>query len=201
VEAALVERRYDLPRRGALPSVDAPAQDHKAYAPTPWRLLRHVLPPDEVTDTDVLLDLGCGAGRVLLEAGHTHPFRRLVGVEVAPELAATARELLQRNADVLGGRPWEIVTADVTDYEVPDDVTVVYLFDPFTGPVFDAAVGALLASVDRRPRRVRVVYLVPTELARLEATQRVVAVRRGAAGWWRTGGRYEYYVGDLTPGA
>ena len=135
----------------------------------------------------------------MLEAAERYPFRRLVGVEVVPELAQAARELLRRNQHRLRGGAWEIVTADVLDYEVPDDVTVAYFFDPFTGPVFEAVLGKLEASVDRRPRRIRIVYLVPIEVASLERSGRVVPVRRGTAGWLRTGGRYDYLVADLEP--
>jgi SAM-dependent methyltransferase len=202
LDVALVERRYDVPPPDQVPASSAVLSEyHKAYAPTPWRVLRHVLPPDEVSNTDVFLDFGCGAGRVLLQAGDRYPFRRLVGVEVMPELAAAGRALLERNKYRLDGRPWEIVTTDVVDYEVPDDVTVAYLFDPFTGPVFDAAIAALEESVDRRPRRVRLVYLVPVEIARLEGSNRVILVRRGTTGWLKTGGRYDYFVGDLMPRA
>jgi SAM-dependent methyltransferase len=158
-----------------------------------------VLPPDEVSDADVFLDLGCGAGRVLLQAGDRYRFQRVLGVELDPELADRATALLERNAHRLRGRAWEVQAVDVVDFVVPDDVTVAYLFDPFTGPVFDAALGALLASVDRRPRLLRIVYLVPVELDRILRTTRVVPVRRGTIGWWRSGGRYDYFVGDLTP--
>jgi len=193
LEVVLVERRYDLPPVEAAP----PAREHhKAYAPSPWRLLGRLLPAGDAGAHDVFLDLGCGAGRVLLEAAERHPFRRVIGVELEPSLAAAARELLERNVPE---RRWEVVTADASEYEVPDDVTVAYLFDPFTGPVFDAVIARLEASVGRRPRRVRILYVVPVELDRLRG--RVTPVRRGSAGWLRTGGRYEYLVADLMPPA
>jgi SAM-dependent methyltransferase len=199
IERALVERRYDL---SPLASVADPApahEEHNAHAPTPWRLLPHILQPGDVGQTDVFVDFGCGTGRVMLEAAARYPLRRLAGVEIAPELAAAARALLSHNERYLRGRPWEVVTADVLDYEIPDDLTVAYLFDPFTGSVFDGVISRLEASVDRRPRRVRIVYVVPNELERLTRTGRVRTVRHGTAGWLRSGGRYEYFVGDLMP--
>src|SRR3954463_9073525 len=106
-----------------------------------------MLPVAEVSETDVFLDFGCGAGRVMLEAAERYPFSRLVGVEVAPELAQAARTLLRVNEKLVRGRPWEVVSADVLQFEVPDDVTVTYLFDPFTGPVFQGALAKLEASL------------------------------------------------------
>src|SRR3954451_15212378 len=180
---------------------DVAEEHHKAYAPSPPGLLRRLLPVDEVTRDDVFVDFGCGAGRVVMEAAERYPFRRVVGVEHSPELAAQARALLDGHTARLRTGAWEIVTADVVDYEVPDDITVAYLFDPFTGPVFDAVASKLEDSVQRRPRTLRIVYLVPTELARLERHAGLRRVRSGTARRWRTGGRFDYFVGDLLPQA
>jgi predicted RNA methylase len=148
---------------------------------------------------DVLVDFGCGDGRVLLEAAERYPFRRVVGVEAVPELAEAARRLLERNEHLLGRCAWEIVEADVVDWEIPDDVTVAYLFDPFTGPVLDAVVAGLEESVERAPRRVRIVYVTPSELERVLRSGRVRRLRAGATSRLSTFGRYRYFVGELTP--
>jgi len=199
-EVALVERRYR--RVAALRSEDGTehrdAEHRKAYAPSPWRLLSHLLPVGDVGESDVFADFGCGKGRILLEATERYPFKRVIGIEVDPRLADAARELMVDNEARLNGRAWEVVITDVRNYAIPDDLTVAYFFDPFTGPVFEAVISSLEASVRRCPRRVRIVYLVPSEITSLHA--RVTPVRRGTAGWLRTGGRYEYFVGDLISG-
>jgi SAM-dependent methyltransferase len=199
LEVLLVERHYVLPagRMAAVPV--PPGEHHKAYAPTPWRLLRHLLPPEEVDERDVFLDVGCGKGRVMLEAGETYRFSRIIGVEAIPELADAASALLTSNEHRLRGCSWDVVRADAAKYDVPDDVTVAYLFDPFTGPAFQAALAQLEASVDRRPRLVRLIYLAPTEIDSLLRLERVVPLRQGVTGWLTTGGRYKYFVGDLMP--
>ena len=83
-----------------------------------------------------------------------------------PEQLAASRGRL-RCQDV------QLVTADVTSFEMPDDVTVVYMRDPFGGAVFTAALDAMVASVDRAPRRVRISYSIPREHDRLMASGRV----------------------------
>src|SRR5438552_5880759 len=131
LEVALVERRY-----AGSPPPTPPAWDwkthEKASAPTPWRLLPYLLRPSEVSPDDVFVDFGCGDGRVLLEAAHLYRFRRVVGVEIVPDLAEAARRRLEHNRHLLNSQRWEVVCGDVLDYEPPDDLTVAYFYDPFT---------------------------------------------------------------------
>ena len=196
-----LERRYGLPREASgivwLKDQGYAGSDRNSYAPTPWGVLERVLPVDEVSAQDVFLDLGCGMGRVLLEAGLHYPFAHLEGVELVPANAATAREVLARNEHLLRCRSWNVVTSDVVDYSPPDEATVVFLHDPFTGPVFDAAVEQLEASVERRPRRLRVVYLTPSESDRLVRSG--VVTHTGSFRVLSIGARLRYVVCELGP--
>jgi hypothetical protein len=70
----------------------------------------------------------------------------------------------------------EVIVADAAEWAVPDDVTVIYMYCPFMGPVFAAAVDRILESLDRRPRRLRLVYLNPYEHNYLLSTERFVPV-------------------------
>ena len=200
-EIVLIERHYVLPEPldPACDDHEELAEGHNAYWPSPWRLLTRMLPPAEVTTTDVFLDFGCGKGRVLLEAAERYPFSQVIGVESEPHLAASARALLRQNEPRLNSGRWEVVTADAVEYEVPDDLTVAYLFDPFTGPVFDAVILGLERSLERCPRRLRIVYLVPKEMDRLQRSPGMRALRSGTAGWLRSGGRMDYLVCELLP--
>jgi hypothetical protein len=71
------------------------------------------------------------------------------------------------------------VTADAATWQVPDDVTVAYLYDPFQGETLDAVIGQLIASVDRSPRRLRVIYVTPTGGGRFDELSRVQLIRCG----------------------
>lgn len=139
--------------------------DRTFYEATEWSTLRRVLPPAAVGLEDVFLDIGSGMGRTLLLASR-YRFRRVVGVEVAPPLAEIARRNLAR----LGADDVELLIADVTTLDVPDDVTVVFLNNPFTGETFSRAMERIVASLERRPRRVRLIYRNPLEHERVMAT-------------------------------
>jgi SAM-dependent methyltransferase len=145
-----------------------------------WRSLRAL----RATSDDVMLDYGAGLGRTLVVASRL-PFRRIVGVEVSPRLAAAAKANVARSVSAPRRADVEVVVADAVHWDVPDDITVVYLYCPFTGPVFSAAIGRLLASVDRRPRRVRLVYNNPVEHNFLLSTRRFRPVAATPDSWPR----------------
>jgi SAM-dependent methyltransferase len=120
-----------------------------------WRIIRALQPGSD----DVFLDIGSGTGRALYVASR-FPFRRVIGVEESPDLVRLAGENL-RGARWPGRAEVELVCASVTDYPIPDDVTIVYLYNPVPGPVVEAFARKLVASFDRAPRPIRIAYLNP----------------------------------------
>jgi SAM-dependent methyltransferase len=171
-----------------LEDLGLPSEDRVWHDPSEWIALHRALRRLGPTPGDVWLDVGSGMGRALLVAAR-FPFRRLIGVELSEELNRVARSNLDRSAGRLRCTDVELVTADALDYDVPDDVTVVYFYSPFVGPVFDGAVAQLFASVDRRPRPLRLLYNYPIEHNRLLETGRVRVLRADSGQWpsrpWR----------------
>ena len=135
--------------------LDAPDRVH--YEAGGWLDLPRVLRPGEVTRDDVFLDLGSGKGRIVLQAAQ-YRFARVIGVEISEDLTLIAR----RNAASFRLRARcgaiELVHSDALDYTIPDDVSVVYLFNPFRGATFASVLTRLEESVARRPRTLRVIY-------------------------------------------
>jgi SAM-dependent methyltransferase len=173
LSAALIDRRWGIETslEADLETLGFEDAHRVRYEPSSWWDLRRALRADDVAEDDVFLDLGSGKGRVVLQAAR-YPFRRVIGVELSPQLTeVAARNLTMVRSRVRAGHV-ELVTADAVDYEVPDDVTVVYIYNAFRGPVFDAAIGQILASVDRAPRHVRLIYRTAVEHERLLATRR-----------------------------
>lgn len=150
------------------------------YTASPWWTLRWLLRRSDVQPSDVLLEYGCGKGRVVLDAARRYPFRRVVGVDLAPDLTAVARGLVERERRHLRCREVTIETADATEFTVPDDVTVVYLYNPFGGATFECVCQNLLASLDRAPRLMRIIYLNPVEERAIVSTGRFRRVREAS---------------------
>lgn len=107
--------------------------------------------------SDVVVDLGAGKGRVVCAAA-AYPVRRVVGVEIDPQLAAVGR----RNALVMRGRhaPIDFRTLSATEFNY-DDATVITLFHPFGSETMHRVLKLLEASLARRPRSLRIVYCNP----------------------------------------
>jgi len=141
---------------------------------------------------DVFADLGCGKGAALLLAAE-HDIERVVGVELGEDLAAVARRNLAANRGRLRARRLDVEAVDATCWEVPDELSVVFLYCPFLGDLFSQVMDRVIASYDARPRPLRIVYNYPWEHARLLATGRVRTVDvfpgnlRPRPGWWRRG--------------
>lgn len=140
-------------------------RDRVLYVPSAWHVLPRALRYLGVSDDDTFVDFGCGKGRVVHQAAR-RPFRRVIGVEVSPELADIARTSLAARRRRHRCRDVEIVVSDVTQFRVPDDLTIAYLFRPFSSEVLGAVLQGIVESIDRHPRRVRLIYVWPTRSAR-----------------------------------
>lgn len=180
----LFDRRYGVRTAGQIEPGQLRLDGHgcQGYRPAGWLSLRRILPPREVTDHDVFVDFGSGMGRVVLQAAR-YPFRKVIGVEISEKLHHIARENIHRNRQRLRCTDIDLVHADVLEYEIPDDVTMVFLYNPFRGEIFATVIERLLQSVERNPRPLRIIYANPVEEQLLLGTGRIRHVR--AVGGWR----------------
>ena len=123
-------------------------------------------------------------GRIVAVAA-THSFRRVLGVELLPELTAIAEENLRRAARKLRCRDVGLVTANATQFRVPPDVTVIFLFNPFMGPVLAEVQQRIRESLDEHPRRLQLVYMNPADEVNLfEDCDWLVESQRLHTGRW-----------------
>ena len=117
----------------------------------------------------------------------------MIGVDVVDELTQDARRNIAAARARLRAAQIEAITADVLEWPVPDDLSVVYLYCPFTGPLFHHAMERIFESYDRNPRRLHLVYAYPWEHNWLLRSGRVVVEDVRPAQWppwpwwWRTG--------------
>lgn len=163
------------------------ADGARAYHPTRGRHLRRIFAWLDLPPGLGLLDVGCGKGLVLLRAT-AEPFGRIVGLEHAESLVSVAQDNVARfRRRTQRGASIEVVHADAATWELPPDLHVVYLFNPFDEPVFAAVMDRVHESVSRAPRPLWVVV----NKARFDGLvqSRGVLCRRG---------RFTYGSADVT---
>lgn len=150
-----------------------------------WRVLRQLRP----SGSDIFLDIGCGAGRMVCAAARAG-FQSAIGIEIEPEMVAIARQNLRRLREPHA--PAVILEADAAQYAIPDEVGVIFLYNPFGGALLDQVIANIVASVARRPRRVVIAYANPVEHERiatgygLRSSGRMHLAWRPGADWRRT---------------
>lgn len=137
------------------------------YLPLPYAVLRNVFRDVRRScggpKREVFFDYGSGKGRAVLAAAR-HPFKRVFGVELVQDLNEVARSNIAAAKGQLRA-PVDVVTADAKTFVVPDDVTVVYLYNPFLGDVLSGAQQEIARSLSRKPRALRIYYAYPVEVA------------------------------------
>ena len=107
------------------------------------------------------VDIGSGKGRALLLAAE-HGFRRVVGVEIAPELHAAAQQNVAKWREQHSHGPAiDLYLGDAVDFELPAEPLVVYLFNPLPEAALASFLVRLERSLAEQPRAVHVIYHNP----------------------------------------
>jgi SAM-dependent methyltransferase len=128
--------------------------------PTPWHVLPRALHRIGASDHDVFVEFGCGKGRVVHQAAK-RPLKRVIGVEIVPEVAGFAQSLVAAHQDKYRCRNVEIVACDAAQFRVPDDLTIAYHAYGFPEKTLDVVLQNLIESIERSPRLVRFIYHWP----------------------------------------
>lgn len=180
------DRRLGITTGGMLwkTSLDVTRPDSVDYVPIRYRAVLSALKqlPGDLSQ-DVFVDFGCGKGRAVAVAARLR-FKRVVGVELSPMLAAEA----MRNLSGMRGRAArsvEILCGDAAEIAIPPDATVLYFFNPFDGDTLKRVTANLAESIRLHPRRVTILYFNDDCFEKLVADQPWISkahARRGFHG-------------------
>jgi len=135
---------------------------HSPYQPTEPALFYEMLAQLDVNFSDyTFIDIGSGKGRTLLMASD-YPFRRILGVELLPELDRTARENIAKyKSDKQKCFQIECCCADARSFPFPAEPVVLYLFNPLPRAGLAQMLDHLEHSIAKRPRKVYLLYHNP----------------------------------------
>lgn len=129
-----------------------------SYSTPPERTIRKLFYGYKVLPSDYILDIGCGKAYplyIFTKLG----FHRGHGIEISQQLCNIARN----NISVL--KLEEKITVeciDATIFDILDDFTYIYMFNPFPAAIMKKVVYNIENSLKRKPRNLIIIYLNPT---------------------------------------
>lgn len=129
------------------------------YEPTPYEVLERLAESDLISDKNVVLDYGCGKGRVgfyLSLVKHC----RYIGVDVDSDMINAA---LENKDNSIVGNDVEFVLKKTEEYEVPGDVDVIYFFNPFSVEILNSVISKILDSYYDSPREITLIFYYPSD--------------------------------------
>jgi SAM-dependent methyltransferase len=127
------------------------------YEPTPLHEFEALMEMTTIpAKRATFVDLGAGMGRVVLLAAN-RPFERVIGVDFSPAMCRIARDNIARYKGRLRCSDVKIVRRDASTYALPKGDLIVYLFNPFRGPVLTSVVKRLA----RHDGELNVIYHTP----------------------------------------
>ena len=139
---------------------DANADEyHHPYEPTPYSVLERLVKSGFFGQDDVVLDYGCGKGRV----GFFLSYRtgaKARGIEYDERIYGDALE--NRRSTVSRVKP-DFVLTRAEEYGVPPDVTRCYFFNPFSVEILRSVCVRIIRSWYENPREIFLFFYYPAD--------------------------------------
>lgn len=163
------------------------------YAPLQYRHLISELNALSIDKTQsTLLDYGCGKGRAIICAA-SYPFKKVIGIEMSEVIHYAERNIEtmkhKKCADI------ELLQCDATSYVVPDDVNIIYLFNPFTGATLEKVFDNIEQSLRSSPRDIEILYFNEVHFEKL--VSKWPWIKRISRGMHRSKISYGRYIATL----
>lgn len=129
------------------------------YEPTPYSVLERLANSGYIRKKNVLLDYGCGKGRVDLFM--TYQTRcHAIGIEYDDRIFATACE--NKKSGISGERT-TFLLENAEHYQVPIEVDRVFFFNPFSIEILRKVIAAVNASCYEKPREMLLFFYYPQD--------------------------------------
>lgn len=84
-------------------------------------------------DFENFIDIGSGKGKACLYASAKQPFKNIIGIEFSAPLVTIAN----KNKDKANLKNIAFINADATEFELPNQTSLVFMFNPFDGVVLE----------------------------------------------------------------
>lgn len=129
------------------------------YEPTPYCVLERLANSGLITSEDTVLDYGCGKGRVEFFLAYQTK-AKCIGIEYDERIYTKAME--NHTTGVASGRiVFEL--RDALKYRVPEDVTCIYFFNPFSIEILRKVMTRIIESYYQNPRDIQLLFYYPSD--------------------------------------
>ena len=130
-------------------------KNHSRYEPTSYAVLERLAKSGFIGRDDVLVDYGCGKGRVGFYMNYVLGCR-CIGVECDEGLCLAARENAASYAGRRGGV--EFVCANAEGWAVPPEANCFYFFNPFSAQILQSVLGRIREGWYENPREMKLFF-------------------------------------------
>ena len=127
------------------------------YEPTPYTVLERLADSGLIRKGDVVLDYGCGKGRVSFFLSYRTK-SKTIGIEYDERIYNRAVEN-QKTARVKA----DFVCGRAEEFEVPCEVNRCYFFNPFSVEILQSVMAKILESYYANPREMFLFFYFPSD--------------------------------------
>ncbi len=132
-------------------------QYHHPYEPTPYSVLDRLAGSELIGEGDVVLDYGCGKGRVSFFLSYRTK-AKTIGIEYDDRIYKSALENKQTAKATA-----DFVLTGAEKYDVPPEVNRCYFFNPFSAEILHKVMARILESWYEDPREVFLLFYYPSD--------------------------------------
>lgn len=134
-------------------------QYHYPYEPTPYEVLERLANSGWIRKKDVVLDYGCGKGRVdFFLAYQTRA--KAIGVEYDPRILEGA---VENQKTAVSGQRVQFQLQRAEQFAVPEEVNRCYFFNPFSVEILQKVIARILESYYENPRELLLFFYYPSQ--------------------------------------
>ena len=129
------------------------------YEPTPYSVLERLANSGYIRKKDVVLDYGCGKGRVEFFLSYQTK-ANTIGIEYDERIYQSA---IENQNTFISRAKTNFVLARAEEYEVPSEVNRFYFFNPFSVELLRKVMARIIDSYYAQPRELLLFFYYPSE--------------------------------------
>ncbi len=152
IDSTATDELHDLDELG----IDT--QHATMYMPVSYDVLEKIFTIVPLHNKVHFLDVGCGMGRALVVAAHFGA-KKVSGIDFSKSLIAKAKANFTKLFVNKPNFSFHLAVQDAYYYDIPLDVDVVFLFNPFDDFILEKVLQNIDESILEKPREMTIIYV------------------------------------------